>query len=397
MWLAFLQVACGDTWPRFRGPNGTGQAEVEIPLKWSETDILWRSELPGPGHSSPVIWGDRVFVTCSDSETSDQIIMGYDAFTGDVLWQKEFSSHPHRLHENNSFATSTPAVDEHRLYTTWVTSDTYVVAALDHAGQQMWRRDLGPFKGRHGFGASPIVAGDIVCVSNDNLGESFIAGLDSATGETRWRVERPSDDVSYATPCIVQTVTGNNLLIAQSKAAGMAALDVASGKTVWELQDALPERCISSPLWAGGLIIATCGKAGNGVRLLAIRPGDTAAETEEAYSLPPGVPYVPTPVVHGSLLFLWHERGTVACVDLSTGQQHWEERVGGNYFSSPICIGDRIYGISLDGEVVVLAADNEFRVLARNSLGEPTRATPAVAHGKLYLRTESSLICIGTR
>jgi outer membrane protein assembly factor BamB len=148
---------------------------------------------------------------------------------------------------------------------------------------------------------------------------------------------------------------------------------------------------------AGGMVLVSCGLVGNGLHLIAIRPGENGTPPTEAYRIKEGVPNVPTPVVADDLLFLWHDGGIVSCVDLATGRRHWRQRVGGNFNSSPIRIGERIYGVSTTGEVVVLAADKRYQLLARNALDEPTSATPAVANGRLYLRTESSLICIGER
>jgi outer membrane protein assembly factor BamB len=181
-----------------------------------------------------------------------------------------------------------------------------------------------------------------------------------------------------------------------SNTAGLAALDAATGRVLWQgLAEALPERCVSSPIVAGGLVFISSGVGGNGKYLVAARPGSEGSPPTEAYRLQQSIPNVPTPVVAGDILFLWHDRGYVSCYDVSTGERHFLERVGGNFHSSPVRIGDRIFCASREGEMVVLAADREFKVLARNALDEPCHATPAVAHNRLYVRTESTLLCIG--
>jgi len=157
----------------------------------------------------------------------------------------------------------------------------------------------------------------------------------------------------------------------------------------------LPDRCVSSPIASAGLIMVSCGSGNNGVHLIAVRPGSSGKPPQEVYRLRQGVPNIPTPVVAGDLMFLWHDRGTVSCLDVATGKTHWRQRIGGQYHSSPVRIGDRIFGLSKVGEVVVLAAAKEFKLLAKNQLDEPAQATPAVADNRLYYRTESSLFCIG--
>jgi outer membrane protein assembly factor BamB len=142
-------------------------------------------------------------------------------------------------------------------------------------------------------------------------------------------------------------------------------------------------------------VIVSCGSGNNGLHLIALRPGANGELPQEAYRLREGVPNIPTPVVAGNLLFLWHDRGTVSCLDAATGEQHWRKRVGGHFHSSPVRIGDRIFGLSKDGDVIVLAADKEYKLLARNSLGETCQATPALAKNRIYFRTDSSLICLG--
>jgi outer membrane protein assembly factor BamB len=188
----------------------------------------------------------------------------------------------------------------------------------------------------------------------------------------------------------------NKQLLALSTAAGLAAIDIARGEVAWQgLGEDLTQRCVSSPVVAGGLVFVSCGQGGNGKLLIAARPGDSQRGPQEVYRLQQSIPNVPTPIVAGDLLFLWHDRGVVSCHDVATGRQHWRERVGGDFHSSPLRIGDRIFCASRDGEMVVLAAARKFELLARNQLDEPCHATPAVAHGRLYVRTTSSLICIG--
>jgi len=397
-----LSTARAENWDRFRGPNGAGQSDAaEIPSQWNEANYLWRQPLLGVGHSSPVIWDDRLFTLSADTETGEQIVLSFDARTGKPLWQRRISAPTYSMHGFNSYASSTPAVDAHHVYVLWLADNRVMLAAMTHDGDEVWRRDVGPFQEEHGFGKSPIVVDDVVCVANDSEAESAIVAFDALTGDPRWRVQRPSGDTPFATPLLLDPGAQRKLLLALSTASGLAAIDVATGTVAWQgLEKSLPVRCVSSPIVANGLVFVSCGQGGNGKLLIAARPGDAAHPPQEVYRLEQNIPNVPTPVVAGDLLFLWHDRGVVSCHDVATGRQHWRERVGGDFHSSPLQIAGRIFCASRDGEVVVLAADQKFKLLARNLLvkdegQEPCHATPAVANGRLYIRTDSTLLCIG--
>jgi outer membrane protein assembly factor BamB len=387
-----------DNWERFRGPNGAGQSDATgIPTTWSEKNILWRQSLPGMGHGSPVVWGDRLFLMSADSASGGQIVQAFDALTGKPLWEQRYDSRTYSMHQFNSFASSTPAVDDRHVYVMWYANGRINVAALTHDGDEVWRRDAGSFSEKHGFGKSPIVVGDVVCVANDNEGTSAIVAFDGASGDTRWQLRRTSPaQTVFATPCLFDPSAARKVLLTVSTSTGLAGIDAASGKLLWEgLAETVPLRCVSSPIVAQGLVFISSGVGGNGKFFVAARPGSEGKGPEEVYRVQQNVPNVPTPVVAGDLLFLWHDRGTVACHDVATGDLHWRERVGGDYHSSPLAIGDRIFCGSRQGEMIVLAADRQFKVLARNPLGEPCHATPAIAHNRLFVRTETELLCVG--
>jgi outer membrane protein assembly factor BamB len=387
-----------ENWDRFRGANGAGQSEATgIPSEWTEADYVWRKPLPGVGHSSPVIWDGKLFVTSGDPNSGEQIVLAFDAKSGAPLWEKRFASHTYSMHADNSYATSTPAVDADHLYVLWLDGDKVTLAALTHEGIEVWRRQVGSLVEQHGFGTSPIVVGDTVCVANetDNADRSKVIGVDRATGDIRWTVPRGTGKTAFATPLVIES-GGRKLMVMSSMGSGVTAYDPATGEIVWQvLETGMPDRCVSSPIEAAGLVIVSCGSGNNGVELYAFRPSENGEPPTEVYRMKQGVPNIPTPVVAGDLLFLWHDRGTVSCLDAATGEAHWRKRVSGMFHSSPVRIGDRIFGLSKEGEVVVLAADKEYRLLGRSSLGERCQATPAVADGRIYYRTESSLICLG--
>ncbi len=392
-----VSITLADNWDRFRGPNGAGQSDdTGIPTKWEPTNFLWKQPLIGVGHSSPVIWQGRLFITSADPKTGAQIVAAFDVKNGAPLWEKRFDADSYHMNGLNSYASSTPAADADHLYVMWLKAGRVVLAALTHDGNEVWRRDIGPFEEVHGFGKSPVVVGDLVCVANDSQAESAVVAVDRKSGAVRWHVPRESGITAFATPCVLDELAKEKVLLAVSTASGLTAFDAATGKIAWQgLKNELTQRCVSSPIVAGGMVLVSCGQGGNGKVLVAARPGDHDHEPQQVYQLQQSIPNVPTPIVAGDLLFLWHDRGIVSCYDLPTGRQNWRERVGGDYHSSPIRIGNRIYCVSRNGEVVVLAADRQFQVLARNELNEACHATPAVANGRLYLRTETSLICVG--
>lgn len=400
-WLACLSaVSAAENWDRFRGPNGAGQAEITaIPIPWTTENVLWKQSLPGVGHSSPVIWEDKLFLTSANQETGEQILQAFDSHSGKVLWERRIgasvpSRYPH--HAFNNLASSTPAVDDRHVYVAWLAEGKVTISAIRHNGDDAWQTEVGAYQEQHGFGKSPIVVDGLVCLATDSEAESAIVALDATSGELRWRLRRASGITSFATPCLLDPTAEHKQLVAISTAAGLTAVDVATGNVVWHgFEDDLTYRCVGSPVVAGGLLIFGCGEGGGGKLLIAARPGDEQHGPQEVYRLQQGISYVPTPVVAGDLLFLWGDRGVVACHDVATGRMHWRQRVGGDYHSSPLRIGNCILGFSRDGEAVMLAADRKFKLLGRYSLGEPTSATPAVAHNRLYVRTIATLFCIG--
>lgn len=399
--LLCVATLSAQEWTRFRGPNGAGQSEATtIPISWQAGDHLWKAELPGIGHSSPVLWGDKLWVTSADPKSGLRYVMCVSARDGKLLWTREFPARTFAVHQQNSLASSTPTVDAERVYCAWATPDELSVIALDHDGNDAWQAPLGPFVSQHGFGTSPVLFGDLVILTDDQDSESWLLALDRRSGETRWKVPRKvldKQNASYAAPCVYQPPTGPPELIVCSWAHGVSSIDPLSGKTNWEL-GVLERRPVGSPILVDGLIVANCGEGSGNNSVVAVRPPHDNKSAELVYKLGrTSSPYVPSIVAHGDLLFLWGDRGVVTCIDAPSGKQHWQNRVGGNYSSSPLRVADRVYCVSAEGEVVVLAASKEFQVLGRSSLGEGTRATPAIAAGRMFLRTESHLVAVGQK
>ncbi len=396
LFAAPLARAGDDDWPRFRGPNGEGtSAAAGIPVRWTEADYNWKVEVPGTGHSSPVLWGDRIFLTTADAATARRTVLCLRAADGGVAWRRDYPSKTYRQHQDNSFATSTPAADAEAVYVTWTTPDEVALLALDHRGSDRWRRDLGPFEAKHGSGTSPIVFENLVVLANDQEGRSFLVAVDRKTGETRWQTQRRTGLAAYSTPCVRQRDDGPPELVFTSTADGLTAVDAATGKVNWQVEKVFLDRCVASPVLAQGLVIAGFGFGNRGTRLVAVRPGAKDSPPALAYDVTKDVPLVPTPLVKDGRLFLWADDGRVTCLDAATGRVLWRERVDGEFYASPVCVQDRLYGVAKNGDVVVLAASEKFELLARVPLGEPCNATPAVAGGVMYLKTRSHLVSLG--
>ncbi len=399
-------VSQGQQWSRFRGPNGQGISDAKtIPVKWTEKDYNWKVKLPGEGHSSPVLWGDKLFVTGGDQQAGHSVLLALSVSDGGVLWQKEYSLSKYRPNKLNSFATATPAVDAENVYVLLTSPEETILAALSHEGTEIWKRTFEGIRCQHGAGSSPIVYDDMVIFTHEHENssskdaKSIWIAVDRKTGETRWTLDRKTGPkTSYSTPCVYTPSIGAPQLIFNSNAHGMTGVDPGTGKVIWEVPSAFPARVVSSPVIADELLIGSCGDGGAGKRLIAIRPGssDGSIQPEEVYKIESGHrPYVPTSIAKGGLLFTFLDRGNVSCWNSATGRQLWEEKPAGRFFGSPVWADGKIYCITMDGDVVVIRASETYELLAVNPLGETSHATPAIAGGRMYLRTYSHLFSVG--
>lgn len=393
--LATALLGAGqDQWPRFRGPHGNGVgAAAGIPSELSEKNIRWNTALPGDGHSSPVVWGTRLFTACEDKAGKRRSITCLDTESGEILWTTWLPHAAQRMHADNSLAAATPAVDADAVYIGWVSGNRVEALALDHQGKQLWRRDLGAFDANHGPGASVIVVDDIVIVTNDQeSADAALHGLDRKTGETRWRVARQSGNPSYATPALRQGPGDRTELVIASPAHGLTGLDPRTGNSFWKAEGLLSLNVVASPVLGDGLALATGGRGGSREGVVVALEGDSP---RLLYRPEAKLPYVPTPIMLGGHVYLWEDQGSVTCLEFKTGKRVWSERVTGPTYSSPVSDGKRIFGISRKGELVVLAAAPDFKELGRFRLPEGTHATPAIARGSLFIRTFTRLLRVG--
>lgn len=381
-------------WPRFRGANGSGVSKSMLPTRWTDKDYSWQVKLPGPGHSSPVLWADRLFVTAGTEGKLHSLC--FDAVSGKALWTREFAAGPPRGHRDNSLASATPATDAKHVYITWGTPKEVVLLALTHEGKVVWRRDFGPYRAGHGFGSSPMVHDGLVILPCEHDGKDSLVAVDAATGMDRWRVARKSRN-TYATPCIFQSPGKPAELIAVSYEDGITSLDPATGKRNWDA-DVFDKRhaegAIASPIVYGDLVLGTASWLSVRYESIAVRPAGPKGKLEPIYKLDRNAPLVPTPIVKDDLLFLWNDAGIVSCYNAKTGENHWRERVAGSFYASPVIAAGHIYCPSREGEMFVLASRKDFEQVARIPLGEGTHATPAIAGGRMFVRTLTRLLCL---
>lgn len=403
--VAIVFVAGAEPWPRFRGTNGQGvSSETAFPTKWTSDTVLWNVKLPGSGHSSPVVWGDTVFVTAANESGEKGFLAAYLTSNGRQLWRYEFDLPRYRMNALNAAAASTPAVDADRVVVCWATPSNLQLAAFDHTGMPIWSRDFGPTVTRHGPTITPILEGGLVVFAQEQeqlnatvAAESRWVAVDGTTGQTRWTcIRNHSGSNSYSTPCVLEQ-GGKTLVIFASLAHGISAVDTADGKVVWEVPDALNARVCSSPVLAGGLVIGTCGEGGRGLQMAAVQPPKNPGEKPQiAYKIEDSsATYVPTAVAYRDWLFTVHDGGQISCRSAADGKILWSEKPGGKFYGSPVIADEKLYVISTDGTVVVLAATDKYELLATNPLGEKSHATPAISGGKLFLRTFTQLFCVG--
>ncbi len=391
-------------WNRFRGPNGSGiSSEKGFPSTWTTSNYRWTVELPGEGVSSPVIWDDKLFVTAANDAKLTRSLLCYSTQNGKLLWSRIVSFTKEKKHRQNTYATNTPAVDAERVYAFWQSREGSQLVAYDHAGNERWSYDVGPYKSGHGGGISPAVIDGVVALNLNHEGDSRMLGVDAATGKLRWSTPREVIRASYSTPCEF-AVNGQKMIIFTSWKHGFTAVDPQTGKILWERDEAFDrtdsedKRSIGSPFVAGNLVYGNCGFVGGKKFMVAMRPtGKPGTDAvEQVFRVERNVNHMPCGLVVNGLLFMWTDAGIVHCADALTGQTLWQNRASGNFSSSPISVDGKIYCVSDDGEVHVIAAAREFKELGKVSLGEGTSATPAVANGTIYFRTKSKLFALGS-
>jgi outer membrane protein assembly factor BamB len=380
---------------QFRGPNGQGVYENETALTtWTDENIKWTVELPGSGHASSVKWNDKVFAVAADAEKNIYHLVAVNATDGRILWQKSFPFENYKIHQESSYATSSPVVDAERVYAVYVDPKKTTVVACSHSGDIAWTYETNGVVTRHGYGMSPVLVEDKLIITREQENavnspfKSTWLALDKKSGTLLWEIEREIHrSNSFSTPSLM-SLAGKNHIIFTSES-GVTAVDPSHGKIVWEI-DPFEERTITMPVIFENTIVASCkGKlyafATNGLNAPQI-----AYELESKYS-----PYCPTPLYKDGLLYNFMDNGYISCHDALTGELIWREKPAGKFMGSPVWINGFIYATTTDAECVVIKPGKIFELIAVNSLPEGTDATPIVSDGILFIQTHSKLIAIG--
>jgi outer membrane protein assembly factor BamB len=404
LFLSITLTSATENWPQFRGPNGANHAQAtNLPERWSEKEnIGWKVAIHDRGWSSPVIWGNQIWMTTARADGKELFAVAVDKETGRMLHDiKVFDvEKPAFRHAMNSYASCTPVIEEGRVY---VHFGSYGTACLDTAtGKVLWqRRDL-PCDHFRGPGSSPILHGNGLYIAFDGFDYQYVVGLNKQTGQTLWRTDRAVDfktddgdfKKAYGTPS-VQRIGGKDYIVISGAMATMA-YDPEMGKELWRVRNG-GINVTSPPLAGHGMLFLSTGYSG--LRLLAIRPegqGDIT-DTNIVWKFSRNVPTRSSPVLVGDLLYMMNDNGIGVCVDAKTGTQVWQHRFGGQFSASPLFADGRIYCCDQDGKTYVLAPGRELKILATNQLDEGCMATPCAVGSALYVRTTTHLYRIEKR
>lgn len=402
-----------ENWPGWRGPRGDGTSlEKGVPVKWSATEnVAWKMKVPGRGHSSPVIWGDRVLLASCLPEKEQRILLCLDRRTGRELWRRVvIKSGLETLHRLNSRASGTPATDGKLIFATFmkidgrkvpapnvgaarlITPGTIVVAAFDMDGRQKWNVEIGEFISAHGFNSCPVIYEDLVIINGDHDGKSYMAALDRETGKVRWKVKREHGIRSYGTPIIRKVGGRTQMVLAGSKA--VTSYDPDTGRQHWTV-DGPTEQFVASMVFDGSRFFVTGGFPER--HILAIRPDGkgNVTETHIAWRARRGASYVPSPIVVGKYFLVVADSGVASCFLAKTGERLWMERLGGGHSASTISAGGLVYFVSDKGVTSVVKPGPKFEVMAKNEIGELVSSSPAISQGQIFIRGEKHLFCVG--
>ena len=415
--LTALPAFAKTDWSRFRGPNGTGVAETTgLPSKIDDSNTVWKVEL-GKGWSSPVLWKDRVIVT-AEAPDQKRAVIALSAADGKEIWRHEEAYAEHKLHNFNSFASSSPYIDEKGIYVNWSTGTTIQALALDHTGKLLWKNEhVADYIHEHGTGISPIVVDGIMIVRSEfdwqrdgkiytedpeqQKWKACIVGLDAATGKQSWKLELPNCLNTFSTPVVHETAGGKKEIVCTNNASGVMGIDSKTGKINWQHNPGYSQRSLGSGVLQGDRYFCTFGTGGGVKEFAAIDISGSKPKPVE-FTFSKGLPYVPSPLVLDGLLYLVGDGGILKVVDFKSGELLYEERLNGSagsskFFSSPVAADGKVFCGSQQGDVIVIKAGRKFEQLSATKLDSPINASPAIGDGRLYVRTEKMLWCLGSK
>lgn len=389
-------IVQAENWAGWRGPDGDGTcAEKNVPAKWDPADALWKTELPGKGHASPIVWGDRVVTVTGLPDTQERVVLSLDRNTGEIIWQETVVEGTlQKLHRENSYASGTPVTDGKRVYVAFRIGDDIVVAAHDFvSGKQLWLERPGTHEDGWGFSTEPVLYKDMVIVDCDSKGDSFLIALGRDDGKTRWRVDRTNKGLSYSAP-MIREMAGRTQLI-QCGDRRVASFDPDTGEEIWTV-DGPSEEFISTPVYSEKAGLVFISSSWTRVVLFAIRPDGKGNVTDShvVWSDMKGAAHISSMIVADDFLFSINKSGVVSCYEAASGKVLWEEKLG-KHHSSPVLVNGLVYFINDDGQVNVIKPGGKFERVAEYELGESCYASPAISDGQVFIRGFKHLICFG--
>jgi outer membrane protein assembly factor BamB len=385
-------------WPRWRGPSGQGYV---APGKYANTwtpnrNIKWRVRVPGSGNSSPIVWGDRIYLTTAQNNGAKLSLLAFARADGKQLWEAVVPTDGiENVHQKNGYASATPVTDGQIIYASF---GRHGLVGFDTNGKIVWHRKFGPIDNYHGPAGSPVLYKDRLFLYQDHEGtpaqKAFVAAFDAKTGKTIWETPR-SETVGWGTPVVVNAGTRDELVVNSQRR--VTAYDPVTGKELWTVRGMTFE-VIPTPVVGDGLIFASSGRAGP---TYAIRPGGSGdvTSTHVVWSTAKGSPFVPSGIVHDGLLYLINDMQSILTVyEAKTGTLVYQGRLGvaqrEGFSASPVVVNNELFFTNDDGETFVVKAGRAFNLLHTNSLGERTLASPALVDGVWYWRTTSHLIAV---
>jgi outer membrane protein assembly factor BamB len=432
LWFGVGLVVKAADWPHWRGPDASGVApDQKLPVSWSAAEnVMWKASLAGVGVSTPIVSGDRIYVTSQigsgvrregnhprlvqggdptsqgeralggagspgDSAKTFFLVEAFARADGRRLWERRIEGEGELtpVHDKHNLATPSPVTDGELVFAWFGTGQ---VAALSRDGAVVWQRHLGkeiaPFDISWGHASSPTIYGDSLILLCDHTPASYLLALDKRTGKERWRVNRGKGRASYSTPLLVDAPSGPELIVNSSER--VDAYDARTGAFLWHTGEA-NKFPIPSPVFHDGVIYASRGYRSG--PYMALRPGGRGdiTGTHTVWHVATGAPYVSSLLYYDGMIYMANDVGVLTAVDAKTGERVWQERVDGVFSASPVAGAGHVYFVSENGDTIVLKSGRPPQIAGRNSIGERAVASPAVSNGQIFIRTDERIFCIG--
>lgn len=396
--INFTTVTQAQNWPCWRGPNGDGtSSETNIPVEWDAVkNVIWKSKVPGVGYSSPIVWQDKLFTLTAIKETQEKVLLCYNALTGEMIWQKTVIKSPFEAkHNDNSFASGTPATDGKFIYVSLLDGEEVLVAAYNFSGEKIWEQRPGTFSSPHGYSCSPVLYDDKVYINGNSQGDSFVVALSQKDGQIIWKIPHPNAAHSFSTPIFREMDGKKQMIFCGNKQ--ILSYNPDNGSRYWFINGPSEDFC-SSPLYNEKNDLLLISSAWPQRHLLAIKPDGKGDVTNShvIWQTTKGAYYVPSPVCTDDYLFTTMTNGQVHCIEVATGNTVWTENLGKQY-SSPVLANGLVYMPNDEGTITVIKPGATFEAIAINSIGEKMNASPAISNGRIYLRGEQHIYCLGSK